>query len=115
MPRFVDAALAAVSIYSVEGTVMFGRIGFGVMGDRFGASKLVRLLVQAFGALGYFFARDLGQFYAVLPFGFIYAGIMPLYAAGAREFPDEDDGDDHGRHRHGGQSGDGDWLLGGWI
>ncbi|MFC3182631.1 MFS transporter [Cypionkella sinensis] len=86
------AALAAVSIYSVEGIAgMFGRIGFGVMGDRFGAKQVLvaGLLVQAFGALGYFFARDLGQFYAVAAlFGFIYAGIMPLYAVLVREnFP----------------------------
>lgn len=86
------AALAAVSIYSVEGIAgMFGRIGFGVMGDRFGAKRVLvaGLLVQAFGALGYFFARDLGQFYAVAAlFGFIYAGIMPLYAVLVREnFP----------------------------
>ncbi len=86
------AALAAVSIYSVEGIAgMFGRIGFGVLGDRFGAKRVLvaGLLVQAFGALGYFFARDLGQFYAVAAlFGFIYAGIMPLYAVLVREnFP----------------------------
>lgn len=86
------AALAAVSIYSVEGIAgMFGRIGFGVMGDRFGAKRVLvaGLLVQAFGALGYFFARDLGQFYAIAAlFGFIYAGIMPLYSVLVREnFP----------------------------
>lgn len=86
------AALAAVTIYSVEGIAgMFGRIGFGVAGDRFGAKRVlvIGLLVQAFGALGYFFARDLGQFYAVAAlFGFIYAGIMPLYAVLVREnFP----------------------------
>ncbi|GLS88840.1 MFS transporter [Cypionkella aquatica] len=86
------AALAAVSIYSVEGIAgMFGRIGFGVMGDKFGAKRVLvaGLLVQAFGALAYFFARDLGQFYAVAAlFGFIYAGIMPLYAVLVREnFP----------------------------
>ena len=85
-------AIAAVSIYSVEGIAgMGGRIGFGVLGDRFGAKRVlvVGLLAQAFGALGYYFARDLGQFYAVAAlFGFIYAGIMPLYAVLVREnFP----------------------------
>ena len=47
------------------------------------------LLVQAFGALGYFFAHDLAAFYSVAAvFGFVYAGTMPLYAVLAREnFP----------------------------
>jgi MFS family permease len=85
-------ALAAVSIYSVEGIAgMFGRVGFGVMGDRFGAKRVLvtGLLVQAFGALGYYFAHDLAGFYAVATlFGFVYAGIMPLYSVLVREnFP----------------------------
>lgn len=86
------SALAAVSIYSVEGIAgMAGRLGFGLMGDRFGAKHVLvaGLLAQAFGALGYYFARELGQFYAVAAlFGFIYAGVMPLYAVLIREnFP----------------------------
>lgn len=86
------SALVAVSIYSVEGIAgMFGRIGFGVMGDRFGAKRVLvaGLLVQAFGALGYYFAYGLGSFYAVaMLFGFVYAGIMPLYSVLVREnFP----------------------------
>jgi MFS family permease len=45
--------------------------------------------LQAFGALAYLFVRELGSFYAVAAlFGFIYAGVMPLYAVIAREnFP----------------------------
>jgi MFS family permease len=83
---------AAVSIYSVEGFAgMFGRIGFGVLGDRFGAKRVlvVGLLAQAFGALGYIMAGSLFGFYvAASVFGFIYAGVMPLYAVLAREnFP----------------------------
>ncbi|EYD75983.1 Oxalate/formate antiporter [Rubellimicrobium mesophilum DSM 19309] len=86
------SALAAVSIYSVEGIAgMGGRIGFGLLGDRFGAKRILvaGLLAQAFGALAYFFARELIQFYVVAAiFGFIYAGIMPLYAVLIREnFP----------------------------
>ena len=86
------SALAAVSIYSVEGIAgMGGRIGFGVLGDRFGAKRelVAGLLAQAFGALAYFFTRDLMQFYVVAAiFGFIYAGVMPLYAVLIREnFP----------------------------
>jgi MFS family permease len=83
---------AAVSIYSVEGLAgMGGRIGFGLLGDRFGAKRVLvlGLLAQAFGALAYAFARDLSEFYSVAAvFGFIYAGVMPLYAVLAREnFP----------------------------
>jgi MFS family permease len=84
--------MAAVTIYSVEGLAgMGGRIAFGLMGDRFGARPVLvwGLLAQAFGALAYFFARDLMAFYGVaVVFGFIYAGVMPLYAVLAREnFP----------------------------
>ena len=84
--------LAAVSIYSVEGLAgLGGRIAFGLLGDRFGAKRVlvVGLLVQAFGALAYVFVRELAAFYAVAAlFGFIYAGVMPLYSVLAREnFP----------------------------
>jgi predicted MFS family arabinose efflux permease len=84
--------IAAVSIYSVEGLAgMGGRIAFGVLGDRFGAKRVLvlGLLAQAFGALAYFFVRELSAFYVVAAaFGFIYAGVMPLYAVLAREnFP----------------------------
>src|ERR1700676_3396942 len=84
--------IAAVSIYSVEGFAgLGGRIAFGLLGDRFGAKRVLvlGLLAQAFGALGYVFVRELAAFYAVAArFGFIYAGTMPLYAVLAREnFP----------------------------
>ena len=84
--------LAAVSIYSVEGlSGLGGRIAFGLLGDRFGAKRVLvlGLLVQAFGALAYVFVRKLAAFYAVAAlFGFIYAGVMPLYSVLAREnFP----------------------------
>ena len=85
-------AIAAVTIYSVEGfSGLFGRIFFGVAGDRFGAKRVLvaGLAVQAFGALAYAFVRELDGFYAVAAlFGFVYAGVMPLYAVLAREnFP----------------------------
>lgn len=85
-------AVAAVSVYSVEGLAgMAGRIGFGFLGDRFGAKRVLAtgLFLQSLGAMGYFFAHDLWQFYSVASmFGFIYAGIMPLYAVLIREnFP----------------------------
>jgi MFS family permease len=84
--------ISAVTIYSVEGLAgMGGRIAFGLLGDRFGAKRVLvtGLLAQAFGALGYVFVRELSAFYAVAAiFGFIYAGTMPLYSVLAREnFP----------------------------
>jgi MFS family permease len=84
--------VAAVSIYSVEGLAgMFGRIGFGLAGDRFGAKRVLvlGLLAQAFGVLAYASVSQLGGFYAVaVVVGFIYAGTMPLYAVIIREnFP----------------------------
>jgi MFS family permease len=84
--------IAAVSIYSVEGLAgMGGRIAFGLLGDRFGAKHVLvtGLLLQAFAVLAYAFVSQLGAFYAVAALvGFIYAGVMPLYAVLAREnFP----------------------------
>jgi MFS family permease len=86
------STLAAVTIYSVEGLAgMGGRLVFGVLGDRLGAKRMLvaGLLFQALGALGYCFADGLGGFYvAAAVFGFVYAGVMPLYAVIAREnFP----------------------------
>ncbi|GAB1583489.1 MFS transporter [Phyllobacterium phragmitis] len=84
--------IAAVSIYSVEGLAgMGGRIAFGLLGDRLGAKRTLvwGLFLQAFGVLAYAFVSQLGAFYAVAALvGFIYAGVMPLYAVLAREnFP----------------------------
>jgi MFS family permease len=84
--------ILAVSIYSVEGLAgLGGRVAFGLLGDRFGARQVlvIGLLVQAFGTLGYLAARELATFYTVAAiFGFIYAGVMPLYSVIAREnFP----------------------------
>ncbi|MDB5472264.1 MAG: transporter [Caulobacter sp.] len=84
--------MAAVSIYSLEGLAgMGGRLGFGLLGDRFGARRILilGLLAQALVALSYYWVRELLAFYTVAAmFGFIYAGTMPLYAVIAREnFP----------------------------
>lgn len=84
--------MAAVSIYSLEGLAgLGGRVVFGLLGDRFGAARVLvlALLAQAMVALGYVAARDLGSLYAVAAlFGFTYAGVMPLFAVIAREnFP----------------------------
>jgi len=84
--------IAAVTIYSVEGLAgLGGRIAFGLLGDRFGAKRVLvlGLLAQAFGAFAYVFVRELAAFYTVAAvFGFIYAGTMPLYSVLVREnFP----------------------------
>jgi MFS family permease len=82
----------AVTIYSIEGFAgLGGRVVFGILGDRFGAKNVLvlGLLAQAIAAFAYFFVRELAAFYTVAAiFGFIYAGVMPLYAVLAREnFP----------------------------
>ncbi len=84
--------MAAVSIYSLEGLAgMGGRLVFGLLGDRFGAARVLvlALLAQAVVVLGYVVARELGSFYTVAAlFGFTYAGVMPLFAVIARDnFP----------------------------
>jgi len=84
--------MAAVSIYSMEGLAgLGGRLVFGLLGDRFGAARVLvlALLAQAVVVLGYVSARQLGSFYTVAAlFGFTYAGVMPLFAVIAREnFP----------------------------
>jgi MFS family permease len=86
------ALTTAVTIYSLEGLAgMGGRLVFGLLGDRFGAARILvlALLAQAIVALGYVYARELGSFYTVAAlFGFTYAGVMPLFAVIAREnFP----------------------------
>ena len=84
------SALTAVTIYSAEGFAgLGGRLVFGLAGDRYGAKRtlIVGLLVQAFAAGAYFFARQLSEFYAIaLIFGLVYGGVMPLYAVIAREY-----------------------------
>jgi len=83
-------AMTAVTIYSAEGIAgLAGRLLFGVLGDRFGARRIVvlGLMVQAIGAGAYYFARSAGEFYAVaILFGMAYGGVMPLYAVIAREY-----------------------------
>ena len=114
-------AITAVSIYSLEGLAgLAGRLGFGVLGDKVGAKRVLvaGLLIQAFGALGYYFAHSLSEFYSVaVIFGFTYAGIMPLYAVIAREnFPLRMMGTIIGGTSTAGSLGmAASPLLGGWI
>ena len=85
----VPAALA-VSIYSLEGLAgLGGRVLFGVLGDRYGAKRVLiaGLLVQALAAGAFVFASRLADFYATsFVFGLAYGGVMPLYAVLARSY-----------------------------
>jgi MFS family permease len=80
---------AAVSIYSMEGAAgLGGRLLFGLAADRLGAKRVLvaGLLIQALAAASYLLVRRLEGFYAVaIVFGAAYGGVMPLYAALARE------------------------------
>ena len=80
----------AVTIYSMEGLAgLGGRVALGYLGDRVGVKRVIvaGLLIQAFAAGSFIFARRLEEFYAVaIVFGFAYGGVMPLYAALAREY-----------------------------
>jgi MFS family permease len=83
-------AMAAVSIYSIEGLAgLGGRVLFGVLGDRFGAKPvlIVGLLVQALVIAAYVEAGELQDFYVLATIlGASYGGVMPLYAALARGY-----------------------------
>jgi MFS family permease len=115
------APLTAVSIYSLEGLAgLGGRVGFGILGDKLGAKRVLvaGLLIQACGALGYYFTRSLSEFYAAAAlFGFTYAGVMPLYSVIAREnFPLRMMGTIIGGSTMAGSLGMATGpLLGGWI
>ncbi len=115
------APITAVSIYSMEGLAgLGGRVGFGILGDRFGAKRVLvtGLLIQATVALAYYFTRSLSEFYVVAAlFGFTYAGVMPLYAVIAREnFPLRMMGTIIGGNAMAGSLGMATGpLLGGWI
>jgi MFS family permease len=83
-------AMAAVSIYSVEGLAgLGGRLLLGILADRFGVKRVLigGLLVQALAIGTYLFVNTLGEFYALaVIFGTAYGGVMPLYAVLAREY-----------------------------
>src|SRR5438309_1450138 len=83
------AAMAAATVLGVSGLASIaGRVGGGLLADRFGAKPtlIAGLAVQAAMIFGYLFARDLGSFVALaLVFGTAYGGVMPLYALVVRE------------------------------
>src|SRR5690606_29924668 len=84
------SALAAASIYSVEGVAgLFGRLLFGIMGDRLGVKRVIiaGLLLQAAGIYTYIYVTQLTEFYMLaVVLGMAYGGVMPLYAVLAREY-----------------------------
>lgn len=84
------SAMAAVSIYSVEGLAgLGGRLLLGVLADRLGVKLVlvVGLTVQALVMGAYLFVSELAEFYVLaIIFGTAYGGVMPLYAVLAREY-----------------------------
>jgi MFS family permease len=84
------SAMAAVSIYSVEGLAgLGGRLALGVLADRLGVKTVLvaGLMVQALAILTYLKVNRLEEFYALsVVFGTAYGGVMPLYAVLAREY-----------------------------
>jgi MFS family permease len=83
-------AMAAATVFGVSGLASIaGRIGGGVLADRFGAKPtlVAGLALQAAMIVGYVFARDVVTFAALaLVFGVAYGGVMPLYALVTREY-----------------------------
>lgn len=84
------SALAAASIYSVEGVAgLVGRLVFGLLADRLGVRRVLvaGLALQAIGIFTYIYVSELTHFYllaAVL--GMAYGGVMPLYSVLARDY-----------------------------
>jgi MFS family permease len=83
-------AMAAVSIYSVEGLAgLGGRLLLGVLADRTNVKWVLvgGLLVQSLAIGAYLFVNELREFYALaVIFGVAYGGVMPLYAVLARDY-----------------------------
>jgi len=82
--------MVAATVLGVSGfSSIVGRIGCGILADRFGAKRtlVVGLGVQALLVFGYLWARDTASFYVVgVIFGVAYGGVMPLYAIVTREY-----------------------------
>lgn len=84
------SALAAASIYSVEGFAgLFGRVIFGVLADRIGVKRVIvaGLALQAIGIYSYIYVSELPHFYMLaVVLGLVYGGVMPLYSVLARDY-----------------------------
>jgi MFS family permease len=83
-------AMTAATALGVSGLASIaGRIGGGVLADRFGAKPtlVVGLALQAAMIPVYLVAREVSLFYALaVLFGVAYGGVMPLYALVTREY-----------------------------
>jgi MFS family permease len=83
-------AMAAATALGVSGLASIaGRIGGGVLADRFGIKRtlLAGLGLQAAMIVLYLVVRDVGLFYGLsIVFGVAYGGVMPLYALITREY-----------------------------
>ncbi|HEY8576903.1 MAG TPA: MFS transporter [Devosia sp.] len=84
------SAIAAASIYSVEGVAgLFGRLIFGLLADRVGVKRVIigGLVLQAVGIYTYIYVGELTQFYMLaVVLGLAYGGVMPLYSVLARDY-----------------------------
>lgn len=84
------SAIAAASIYSVEGVAgLFGRLLFGVLADRIGVKRVLiaGLALQSIGIYLYIYVTELQHFYMLaVVLGMVYGGVMPLYAVLARDY-----------------------------
>jgi MFS family permease len=84
------ATMVAATAFGVSGlSSIAGRIGCGLLADRFGAKRtlIVGLAIQAAMVFSYLFTREAGSFYAAaIVFGVAYGGVMPLYALVTREY-----------------------------
>jgi MFS family permease len=82
--------MVAATALGVSGfSSIIGRLGGGVLADRFGAKPtlVVGLALQAAMIPVYLVARDVSAFYALaIVFGISYGGVMPLYALVTREY-----------------------------
>jgi MFS family permease len=82
--------MTAATALGVSGlSSIAGRLGGGVLADRFGAKPtlIVGLALQAAMIPVYLVARDVALFYALaVVFGVSYGGVMPLYALVTREY-----------------------------
>ncbi|MGH7311986.1 MAG: MFS transporter, partial [Candidatus Rokuibacteriota bacterium] len=83
-------AMTAATVLSMSGLASIaGRIGTGMLADRFGAKRtlVAGLALQAVMVYLYLFAQDTSTFYGLaLVFGVAYGGVMPLYALLTREY-----------------------------
>jgi MFS family permease len=84
------ARMVAATVLSLSGlSSVAGRVGCGILADRFGARRtlLTGLVVQAAAVLLYVPAREVWAFYGLaLIFGVAYGGVMPMYALVTREY-----------------------------